>query len=148
MEKIKKDDLNEKTKNKKNSNNISSEKSNKKLTDKKEDNLKIIPEKSDADNQKESDEETNVEEKLLNEITILTEEKFRLLAEMENLRKRFEREKIDSIKFGNINLIREILSLNKPIYECTAAYGHFGRKPDSKGSFSWEKTDKIQLFKK
>tara|TARA_B100000686_G_scaffold320545_1_gene372324 strand:- start:4125 stop:5288 length:1164 start_codon:yes stop_codon:yes gene_type:complete len=44
--------------------------------------------------------------------------------------------------------IREMLSLNKPIYECTAAYGHFGRKPDSKGSFSWEKTDKIQLFKK
>tara|TARA_Y100001970_G_scaffold23802_1_gene28060 strand:+ start:5737 stop:6900 length:1164 start_codon:yes stop_codon:yes gene_type:complete len=44
--------------------------------------------------------------------------------------------------------IREMLSLNKPIYECTAAYGHFGRKPDSKGSFSWEKTDKIDVFKK
>ena len=44
--------------------------------------------------------------------------------------------------------IRELLSLNKPIYECTAAYGHFGRKPDSKGSFSWEKTDKIEIFKK
>ncbi len=44
--------------------------------------------------------------------------------------------------------IREMLSLNKPIYECTAAYGHFGRKPDSKGSFSWEKTDKIDIFKK
>ncbi len=44
--------------------------------------------------------------------------------------------------------IREMLSLNKPIYECTAAYGHFGRKPDAKGSFSWEKTDKISIFKK
>jgi len=44
--------------------------------------------------------------------------------------------------------IREMLFLNKPIYECTAAYGHFGRKPDSKGSFSWEKTDKIEIFKK
>ncbi len=44
--------------------------------------------------------------------------------------------------------IREMLSLNKPIYECTAAYGHFGRKPDNKGSFSWEKTDKSQIFKK
>ena len=44
--------------------------------------------------------------------------------------------------------IREMLSLNKPIYECTAAYGHFGRKPDSQGSFSWEKTDKISIFKK
>jgi len=44
--------------------------------------------------------------------------------------------------------IREMLSLNKPIYECTAAYGHFGRKPRSNGSFSWEKTDKIGVFQK
>ena len=44
--------------------------------------------------------------------------------------------------------IREMLSLNKPIYECTSAYGHFGRKPDAKGSFSWEKTDKTTIFKK
>ena len=44
--------------------------------------------------------------------------------------------------------IREMLSLNKPIYECTAAYGHFGRKPGSNGSFSWEKTDKTTVFKK
>ena len=43
--------------------------------------------------------------------------------------------------------IREMLSLNKPIYECTAAYGHFGRKPRSDGSFSWEKTNKTQVFK-
>jgi len=44
--------------------------------------------------------------------------------------------------------IREMLSLNKPIYECTAAYGHFGRKPGTNGSFSWEKTDKTGVFKK
>ena len=44
--------------------------------------------------------------------------------------------------------IREMLSLNKPIYECTAAYGHFGRKAGSNGSFSWEKTDKTGVFKK
>jgi len=43
--------------------------------------------------------------------------------------------------------IREMLSLNKPIYECTAAYGHFGRKPGSDGSFSWEKTNKTEVFK-
>ena len=42
--------------------------------------------------------------------------------------------------------IREMLSLNKPIYECTAAYGHFGRKPRLDGSFSWEKTDKTGVF--
>jgi len=44
--------------------------------------------------------------------------------------------------------IRELLSLNKPIYEVTSSYGHFGRKPTNKGEFSWEKTDKISLFKK
>ena len=44
--------------------------------------------------------------------------------------------------------IREMLSLNRPIYECTAAYGHFGRKPDKNGAFSWEKTDKTSVFKK
>ena len=44
--------------------------------------------------------------------------------------------------------IREMLGLNKPIYEKTAAYGHFGRIPDDKGSFSWEKTDKSDVFSK
>ena len=43
--------------------------------------------------------------------------------------------------------IRELLGLNKPIYEATAAYGHFGRKPTDKGEFSWEKTDKTSIFK-
>ena len=44
--------------------------------------------------------------------------------------------------------IREMLKLNKPIYEKTAAYGHFGREAEKDGSFSWEKTDKIEVFKK
>jgi len=37
--------------------------------------------------------------------------------------------------------IREHLSLNKPIYARTSAYGHFGRATDADGGFSWEKTD-------
>ena len=55
----------------------------------------------------EAKEEENSPEK---EIETLKEEKIRLLAEMENLRKRFEREKIETIKFGSINLARDILS--------------------------------------
>ena len=43
--------------------------------------------------------------------------------------------------------IREMLKLNKPIYEVTSAYGHFGRKPSNKGEFTWEKTDKADIFK-
>jgi S-adenosylmethionine synthetase len=37
--------------------------------------------------------------------------------------------------------IRDHLDLNRPIYARTSAYGHFGRKPDADGGFSWEKTD-------
>ena len=44
--------------------------------------------------------------------------------------------------------IREMLGLNKPIYEISAAYGHFGRDPGKDGSFSWEKTDKASIFQK
>ena len=44
--------------------------------------------------------------------------------------------------------IREMLGLNKAIYEKTAAYGHFGREPHESGAFSWEKTDKADIFSK
>ncbi len=44
--------------------------------------------------------------------------------------------------------IREHLSLNKPIYQRTAAYGHFGREPDADGGFSWERTDLVEALQK
>ncbi len=44
--------------------------------------------------------------------------------------------------------IREHLQLNKPIYQRTAAYGHFGRAPDADGGFSWEKTDLVDALLK
>ncbi|MDC0540607.1 methionine adenosyltransferase [Paracoccaceae bacterium] len=37
--------------------------------------------------------------------------------------------------------IRKHLQMNKPIYQRTAAYGHFGRAPEEDGGFSWERTD-------
>jgi S-adenosylmethionine synthetase len=40
--------------------------------------------------------------------------------------------------------IREHLELNKPIYARTTAYGHFGRKPDADGGFSWERLDLVE----
>jgi S-adenosylmethionine synthetase len=43
--------------------------------------------------------------------------------------------------------IRSHLGLNKPIYARTSAYGHFGRKPDKDGGFSWEKTDLVSDLK-
>ena len=44
--------------------------------------------------------------------------------------------------------IREMLGLNKAIYQKTAAYGHFGRTPERDGAFSWENTDKTNVFTK
>ena len=43
--------------------------------------------------------------------------------------------------------IRTHLGLNKPIYQRTAAYGHFGRKPEQDGGFSWEKLDLVDELK-
>ncbi|MBL8805705.1 MAG: methionine adenosyltransferase [Rhodospirillales bacterium] len=40
--------------------------------------------------------------------------------------------------------IREHLNLNKPIYRRTSSYGHFGRKPEKDGGFSWERTDLVK----
>ncbi|KIC18038.1 MULTISPECIES: methionine adenosyltransferase [unclassified Leisingera] len=44
--------------------------------------------------------------------------------------------------------IRSHLGLNKPIYQRTAAYGHFGREPEADGGFSWERTDLAEALKR
>ncbi len=51
--------------------------------------------------------------------------------------------------------ISKALDLRKPIYKATAAYGHFGRKPETIGrgksartSFTWERTDRVAALKK
>ena len=55
-------------------------------------------------------EETSIEETLKDEVIQLKDEKLRLLAEMENLRKRTDRDRVDLIKYGSINFARDILS--------------------------------------
>jgi S-adenosylmethionine synthetase len=40
--------------------------------------------------------------------------------------------------------IIDTLDLKKPIYQQTAAYGHFGREEDG---FTWEKLDKVEQLK-
>lgn len=54
------------------------------------------------------------------------------------------RDNVDLTPRGIINR----LELRRPIYAQTAAYGHFGRRPGVDGSFSWEKTDLAEEFKK
>jgi len=43
--------------------------------------------------------------------------------------------------------IREYLNLNRPIYQRTAAYGHFGREPEADGGFSWEGLGLVEKIK-
>ena len=62
---------------------------------------------TDTDNEKQNE----LEENLRDEIEQLRDEKLRLLADMENLRKRSDRDRMDSIRYGNINFARDILSL-------------------------------------
>ena len=58
---------------------------------------------------------------------------------------RVETDKIATVLRQSVDLtprgIRDHLGLGKPIYQRTASFGHFGRKPDDDGGFSWEKTD-------
>ena len=60
-------------------------------------------------------------------------------------------EKLEATLMDAIDLsprgIRTHLGLNKPIYARTSAYGHFGRKPDADGGFSWERTDFADTLK-
>ena len=44
--------------------------------------------------------------------------------------------------------IRTHLGLNRPIYQRTSAYGHFGRAPEADGGFSWENIDLVEVLKK
>ncbi|MCZ8204527.1 methionine adenosyltransferase [Gemmatimonas sp.] len=51
--------------------------------------------------------------------------------------------------------ITKALDLRKPIYQATAAYGHFGRTPETHGrgasartTFTWERTDRVAALRK
>jgi S-adenosylmethionine synthetase len=59
--------------------------------------------------------------------------------------------KVSKVLQDMVNLsprgIREHLKLNRPIYARTSSYGHFGRKPEKDGGFSWEKLDLVKDLK-
>ena len=81
------------------------------IDDSKEDNIdETNLENNDEDAESKEDIKETEEDILKEEIKTLKDEKIRVLAEMENLRKRFEREKVDSIKYGSINFARDVLS--------------------------------------
>tara|TARA_X000000368_G_scaffold344822_1_gene283761 strand:- start:49 stop:729 length:681 start_codon:yes stop_codon:yes gene_type:complete len=91
---------------------VSENKETEDLNDSNEDNIdESHLENNDENVESEEEDKKEIEEDVLREeIKTLKDEKIRVLAEMENLRKRFDREKIDSIKYGSVNFARDILS--------------------------------------
>lgn len=61
-------------------------------------------------------------------------------------------ERLEKVLQEMVNLtprgIRTHLKLNRPIYQSTASYGHFGRAPGADGSFSWEKLDLVDALRR
>ena len=103
------------------------------IDDTKEDNTdEINPDNNDT-NEEPADEEIQYTEEdiLKEEIKKLKEEKIRVLAEMENLRKRFDREKIDSIKYGSVNFARDILSPGDNLERALSAINQEEEHPQS-----------------
>ena len=101
--------------------------------DSKEDNIdEINSENIDEDAESEEEDIKETEEDILKEeIKTLKEEKIRVLAEMENLRKRFDREKIDSIKYGSVNFARDILSPGDNLERALSAINQEEEHPQS-----------------
>lgn len=73
-------------------------------------NRNIVKDSEEQPNKSGADDIEKQNSELNDEIENLRDEKLRLLAEMENLRKRSAKDKIESIKYGSINLARDILS--------------------------------------
>ena len=98
-----------------------------------EDNTDDVNSDNNEINEEPADEEIQETEEdiLKEEIKTLKEEKIRVLAEMENLRKRFEREKIDSIKYGSVNFARDILSPGDNLERALSAINQGEEHPQS-----------------
>lgn len=64
---------------------------------------------------------------------------------------RVPEEEIEKVIWKNFDLtpkgIINYLNLRRPIYQKTSVYGHFGRDPEKEPEFTWERLDKIDVFK-
>ena len=87
-----------------------------------ETNLEADSDKLEANKKEHEAQDISKEKELLEEIISLKEEKIRLLAEMENIRKRFERDKSESIRYGAINLARDFLSPGDNVERALSAF--------------------------
>ena len=86
-----------------------------------------VPNETNTDNNNQNELEENPRD----EIEQLKDEKLRLLADMENLRKRSDRDRVDSIRYGSINFARDILSTSDNLSRALDAIPKDARKTET-----------------
>ena len=80
-----------------------------------ESQIEEINEKDEVSNENDNDSPENIIEKLNEEIQDLKDQRLRAAAELENLRKRAEKDQSDALKYGVSNFAKEIISIKDNI---------------------------------
>ena len=80
-----------------------------------ESQIEEINEKDEVSNENDNDSSENIIEKLNEEIQDLKDQRLRAAAELENFRKRAEKDQSDALKYGVSNFAKEIISIKDNI---------------------------------
>ena len=80
-----------------------------------ESHIEEINEKDEVSNENDNDSPENIIEKLNEEIQDLKDQRLRAAAELENFRKRAEKDQSDALKYGVSNFAKEIISIKDNI---------------------------------
>ena len=80
-----------------------------------ESQIEEINEKNEVSNENDNDSPENIIEKLNEEIQDLKDQRLRAAAELENFRKRAEKDQSDALKYGVSNFAKEIISIKDNI---------------------------------
>ena len=116
---------------------------------------KTVPENKEPKSElKEKKEDIKKEENLEDKLKTVEEKLLRTMAEMENQRRRFEKERQEAFEFGGFNFARESLSLLDNIDRATASFKNDENLKNNKDldkiieGIEVVKKDLISIFKK
>ena len=116
---------------------------------------KVVPENKEPKSElKEKKEDIKKEENLEDKLKTVEEKLLRTMAEMENQRRRFEKERQEAFEFGGFNFARESLSLLDNIDRATASFKNDENLKNNKDldkiieGIEVVKKDLISIFKK
>ena len=116
---------------------------------------KVVPENKEPKSElKEKKEDIKKEENLEDKLKTVEEKLLRTMAEMENQRRRFEKERQEAFEFGGFNFARESLPLLDNIDRATASFKNDDNLKNNKDldkiieGIEVVKKDLISIFKK